>query len=182
MEPRVFRPAERNKCCLRHAGMGTPKRLAAAGYVGPAQYFLTICTYQRENGFPCADTVELASSQLLRVAEREAFALLAYCFMPDHVHVLAEARSSVADLRRFVWSAKQRSGFLYRQRAGRRLWQNSYFDRTLRENQSPVDVIRYIVDNPLRRGLVLSAVEYPFWGSQVYSREQILEYIAAPAV
>jgi putative transposase len=102
--------------------------------------------------------------------------------MPDHMHALAEARTNAADLRRFVWSAKQRSGYLYRRRTGRRLWQKSYYDRTLRENLSSVDVIKYIVNNPLRRGLVRSPVDYPHWGSQIYSRDEILEFIARPAV
>ena len=162
--------------------MAIPRRLLSAQYVGNRQYFLTICTYQRSDYFTCANTVSLTCTQFLQAAERESFAISAYCFMPDHVHALVEACTSGADLRRFVWSAKQCSGYLHRQRTGRRLWQNSYYDRTLRENQPPMDVIKYIVNNPLRRGLVKSPGEYPYWGSQVYSREAILEYIASPAV
>jgi hypothetical protein len=59
------------------------------------------------------------------------------------------------------------------------LWQPSFFDRTLRSDESICEVIRYIVQNPIRAGLVERAEDYPYWGSSVYSRQQILEYIAA---
>ena len=39
-------------------------------------------------------------------------------------------------------------------------------------------MIKYIIENPVRAGLVADAREYPFWGSQVYTREQLLEYIS----
>ena len=82
----------------------------------------------------------------------------------------------------FLRAAKQRSGFWFAQIRHQRLWQESYFDRTLRENESPADVISYIVGNPVRAGLVKGPEQYPFWGSQIYSREEILDFIAIESV
>jgi hypothetical protein len=56
-----------------------------------------------------------------------------------------------------------------------RLWQAGYFDRVLREDDSTFAVARYIVQNPVRAGLVRSPVEYPFCGSSIWSKEELIE-------
>ncbi len=159
-----------------------PRRLDSVDYLGMRQYFLTISTGQRTRWFTDATVVAEVTLQFLRVAGDEQVALSAYCFMPDHLHALVTAGSEAADFQRFVRLAKQRSGFWFTQARRQRLWQESYFDRTLRENESPTEVIKYIVGNPVRAGLVETPAEYPFWGSQIYSREEILELIAIESV
>ena len=37
--------------------------------------------------------------------------------------------------------------------------------------------IGYVVSNPVRAGLVVSPSEYPYWGSDVYSRAEIVEFL-----
>jgi REP element-mobilizing transposase RayT len=95
--------------------------------------------------------------------------------MPDHIHILAEGKAKSADLCMFVNIAKQRSAFVARRWIRGRLWQAGYFDRVLREDDSAFAVARYIVQNPVRAGLVRSPVEYPFCGSSVWSKEELVE-------
>ena len=158
--------------------MTRPRRLHALEYVGLRQYFLTICAYQSTRCFILDGVVEETALHFLQVATDERFEMLAYCFMPDHVHALVSACAESADLQRFVRLAKQRSGFAFKRAHRERLWQESYFDRTVRDNESTVEIIHYIVANPVRTGLVETPAAYPHWGSQVYSREEILEFIA----
>jgi putative transposase len=159
--------------------MSRPHRLDSRSYVGFRRYYLTICTSGRRRSFTSAEAVRRTVLQFLRVAAGESFEILAYCFMPDHIHVLAVATSAAADLQRFVRLAKQRSGFAFARTAGHPLWQESYFERVVREDRDLAGLIAYIVQNPVRAGLTRTAVDYPFWGSQVYSREEILEFLAA---
>ena len=105
----------------------------------------------------------------------------AYCFMPDHVHLLIEGTQDDANLLTFIKSAKQYSGFYFKQQTGVRLWQRYGFERVLRHDEASVDVARYIVNNPLRAELVESIDDYPFWGSLTHSREELLEYIRGAA-
>src|SRR5262249_43836589 len=37
--------------------------------------------------------VEIVLKQILRAAADEGFEIIAYCFMPDHLHLLVEART-----------------------------------------------------------------------------------------
>ena len=157
--------------------MNRPRRLDPVDYVGFRQYFLTICTHQRGRHFTDTATVAMVLAQFLRVAIDEQFEVLAYCFMPDHLHAVVTARSEAADFQRFVRLAKQRSGFLFAQTAGRRLWQESYFERAVRTDESLPALIEYMLGNPVRAGLVAAPAEHPHWGSHFYSREELLEFV-----
>ena len=154
--------------------MSRPHRLSS--YVGLGQYFLTICAYPESRPFVDRQVVAEVTTHFLQTAERERFELFAYCFMPDHMHALVTSRTETADFHRFVRLAKQLSGYAFRQSTGRRLWQDSFFDRTVRENESPVEIISYIVANPVRAGLARTPEDYPHWGSQIYSREEIVVF------
>ena len=74
--------------------------------------------------------------QLRRSAAAHAFALAAYCFMLDHMHVLAYGTSEDADLREFVAHFKKLTGFEYARLVGKRLWQPGYYDRVKLEGYS----------------------------------------------
>ena len=155
-----------------------PERLKTFDYLGLHRYFLTFCTVDRQHVFVSAERVDEVRTQFLRAAADERFALLAYCFMPDHVHLLVEGQSDDSDGRRFVAHAKQLSGFHYKKRFGQPLWQKYGFERTLRTREDTLSVARYIFENPLRARLVDDVRKYPFVGSSVYSIEAIVEAVA----
>ena len=157
-----------------------PRRLPAFDYRGYHRYFLTFCTYERNHYFEDPVSVAIALEQILRAGTHHDFSLLAYCFMPDHVHLLVEGARADADMRVFVTSAKQYSGFYFKQRKRNNLWQRYGHERTLRETDDTAGVIRYMIANPVRAGLVASPMEYPFWGSAVYSRQELIEYAFSP--
>jgi REP element-mobilizing transposase RayT len=95
--------------------------------------------------------------------------------MPDHVHLLVEGQSEHSDCRRFISRAKQLSGFHYRRQFGETLWQRYGYERTLRSDETTLSIARYILENPVRAGLVRSAEEYPFLGSGDYTIAQVIE-------
>ena len=102
--------------------------------------------------------------QFAHVAASNDFDVLAYCFMPDHLHLLVKGKTQDADLRVFVSTAKQRAAYVARTFIRGRLWQPGYFDRILRDEDDAYAVIKYIRDNPVRAGLVQAADDYPFSG------------------
>ena len=63
-------------------------------------------------------------------------------------------------------------------RDGYRLWQKGYYERVLRDEDASAEIIRYILANPVRSGLVAEPAEYPFWGSGVHTRDDLIELIA----
>jgi REP-associated tyrosine transposase len=94
--------------------------------------------------------------------------------MPDHAHILVEGLTAAADLRSFAKMAKQRSGGVYRRRFRERLWQEGYFERVLRDLDDAWECARYIINNPVRAGLVGLPHDYPFLGASEWSLNELL--------
>jgi putative transposase len=140
---------------------GAP-RIVGFDYVGGYWYSLTICTYSRRSLFVDAGLVRAVLEKILQAAAVERFAVIAYCFMPDHLHLLVAGITDRADLRKFVKRWKQVTGYWYGQQNRQRLWQVGYFDHVLRSDESAERHAQYIVANPVRAGLSNTVGEYPF--------------------
>ena len=125
--------------------------------------------------FVHADRVDVVSTQILRVAADERFAVVAYCYMPDHLHLLVTGEQPTSDCRRFIARSKQFSGFYYQKAFGQRLWQRYGYEHVLRSDEVLLSVARYIVENPVRARIAKNAGDYPFSGSGLYSLVEILD-------
>jgi putative transposase len=99
--------------------------------------------------------------------------------MPDHVHFVIEGEHANADLKRLIATGKQYAGFNFRRAANQRLWQRYGYERVLRTEEERIAFVRYVVQNPVRAGLVDSPLDYPYWGSSKWSREELLDYVRA---
>ena len=97
--------------------------------------------------------------------------------MPDHVHLLVQGLSDESDLRRFAKRLKQGAAQSYSHKFGEPLWQEGYFDHVLRAEEDARGVARYILDNPVRAGLVNHPSHYPFLGSGVWDLKELLSGI-----
>jgi len=153
---------------------GNPGHLKSFDYLGLYRYFLTFCTDRRQPHLVARGPVDLVLAQIVRAAGDAAFAIIAYCFMPDHLHLLIEAQSEHSDGREFIKRAKQLSGYHFKQKFRTPLWQRYGFEHVLRDDEATLSVARYILENPVRAGLVASVEDYSFAGSMVYPIAEIL--------
>ncbi len=124
---------------------------------------VTINTRRGSPVFRRQDVVRHCEKQLLDVARQHGFDVLAYCFMPDHLHVLLQG-SADSRLVSFMQRFKQVTGYGFKRRRGQPLWQRSYYDHVLRREEDKEEMAQYIWNNPVRAGLVTSLDEYPFSG------------------
>ncbi len=98
----------------------------------------------------------------------------AYCFMPDHVHLLLSPAENGRDPIAFVQGYKSRSTHIYWGEGGTgKLWQRSFYDHILRKHEDVKKIARYIFGNPVRKGLVEDYRSYPFSGSLVFNKEDL---------
>jgi putative transposase len=95
--------------------------------------------------------------------------------MPDHSHILVEALDDLSDLRKFCKLGKQRPGQIHARRVGGPLWQEGYYDRVLRKDEDLRTVARYLLNNPLRAGLVTKPIDYPYLGSDRWTVAEIID-------
>jgi putative transposase len=152
-------------------------RLPHFDYVGLCRYSLTCCTFRRIKWFADEAIVEKARSRLLRTMAACGFGTTAYCFMPDHVHVLLEGRTEGCELKPTIQLWKQMCGYEHRRAFAVPLWQTGYYDRVLRDEADTLAAAAYIVANPLRAGLAESVLEYPYCGSDRYTLDELAQAV-----
>jgi putative transposase len=155
-----------------------PPHLAHFSYVGKYRYFLTFCTFDRKTYFARTDMADVVRTQILRTGHKEQFLIIAYCFMPDHLHLLVEGVSDGSDLRAFVKAAKQYSGYRFKRRYSARLWQRYAYEHVLRDDAERATTLRYILDNPVNSGLSRKPEDYPLLGSGCYTVAELIQQAA----
>jgi putative transposase len=91
------------------------------------------------------------------------YRLLAWCVMPNHIHVLIET-GSVYPVSAIVQGWKSYTARLINQHLGRSgsLWMRDYFDRYIRDDHHLAAVIAYIHSNPVKAGLVSLEQEWSY--------------------
>jgi putative transposase len=123
---------------------------------------ITICTQMKEaifnNDCLCSVVIQ-ALKDSMKAYGMEA---LAYCLMPTHLHVVLHnqgGKNIVHAIRNF----KQRT----HHQVGRSLWQRSFYDHFIREDEDLRLAMEYVVNNPVRAGLVPDANDFP-WSHPKY--------------
>ena len=138
-------------------------RLRTFDYLGTYVYHLVSATRGRAPLLRSPDAAAICTRALEAACLKYDFACLAYCFMPDHAHLLVSSEGG-ASAQLFMRHFKQLSGFAYKQSTGEHLWQISYYDRVARVEEAIRPIAQYIWLNPVRKGLAKAALEYPFSG------------------
>jgi putative transposase len=142
-----------------------PHRLSREDYYGEITAVFTICVSESQPLFHEHEVVKTFVDILRETTDKHDCWVIIYCFMPDHVHLILQGLSPKSDLWKAVVDFKQRSGYWLRQHRNQFHWQKGFFDHVIRKNDDLGSQIRYIAQNPVRKGLVKSWVEYPHTGS-----------------
>ena len=111
------------------------------------------------------DAIGALVRDALKHFDQERYTLIAWCVMPNHVHVLIETKpghplSEVIQTWK-SFTAKEANKHLNRKGA---FWMPDYFDRYIRDEQHYRAAIEYIVQNPVKAGLVDEPAQWPWAG------------------
>jgi REP element-mobilizing transposase RayT len=93
--------------------------------------------------------------------DEERYRLIAWCVMPNHVHVIARLFRG-SELGRVVHSWKSYTAKVANRllvRAGE-FWAREYYDRCIRDERELLRTVRYVLENPAKAGLV----DWPYVG------------------
>lgn len=141
-------------------------RLSADIYADPATaYFVTACTCAGQPLFGDAAMATEVVDTLTWLRATRRCQIYAYCVMPNHIHLLltiAHGDSLSECMRVFKKVSEIR---LRGMGVEPRVWQRRFFDRVLREKDSGIDAVEYILNNPVRAGLVDDASIYVYSGT-----------------
>lgn len=95
--------------------------------------------------------------------------------MPDHLHQLVKGSKADADAKLYMRKAKQYSGFYFMKTFQMKLWGGKGFDRFIRDAYQFRAAVKYIIENPVKAGLVARVEDYPFTGSSTHSLRELSE-------
>jgi len=132
-------------------------RLREYDYATAGAYFVTACLRDRACLLGSVEADEMRLSRLGRIVEHcwlevpvhfLAVALDAFVVMPNHIHgILWLSRAGHAPpLHRVVGSFKSAAS----RAAQRRLWQRSFYDRVIRDDEERRALREYVEENPVR--------------------------------
>ena len=129
-------------------------------------HFITFVTKFRWALPPLARDIVLSSC---RHDHRTRYELNVAVVMPDHAHMiltplLDEARGEFFSLVEIMQTVKSSSAHLINRALVRRgrVWQEESFDRVVRASEKLDAKVQYVLQNPVRRGLVQDGEEYPW--------------------
>ena len=145
-----------------------PLRIPNYDYSLCNAYFLTLCTKNREPLFwsvgatcgrpleqpPLSDLGQIAASEIEKIHTIYPSVFVeASCVMPDHIHLLlvilagADGRPQVAPtISRVI---QQFKGSVTKQ-SGKPLWQKSFYDHVIRNDEDYLACWQYIEQNPMK--------------------------------
>jgi REP element-mobilizing transposase RayT len=130
------------------------------------RHFVTFCTFRRWLLPDVARSIALRCC--LHDNEVKHF-LHAAVVMPDHVHLIFtplvnSKRQEIYSLAEIMGAIKGASAQFINRELGRigNVWQTESFDRVLRSSESLDAKIAYVIQNPVRAGLVSKCEDYPW--------------------
>ena len=147
--------------------------MAAISEIG-AYYAVTAISAARAPLFADPRLARVVADEIASAERTGRTGSHAWMIMPDHVHWLFELRSGT--LARHMQAFKSRSAIAINRLRGQRtpVWQSGYYDHRLRSSEDLLDQVRYIVANPLRKGLVERIEQYPHWACTCVASQQDL--------
>ena len=137
-----------------HASSLRKGRVSEPGRV----YLVTTVTHQRTPFFAEFHHARTLVTALRGEALHQRAETLAWVIMPDHLHWLLTLHPG-ARLSQVVGSVKSVTAHAI----GQRLWQAGFHDHALRNEEDLPAIARYMVANPVRKGLVCRVGDWPHW-------------------
>ncbi len=129
-------------------------RLDDCDYAADVDIHVTLCA-DCGRPFEHAGNAQLVCENVEYYCTKLRYRLYGYCLMPDHLHVLLSPADSRVPVSRWLREFKSFTTNRYMKTAGRAvLWQRSAHDHICRKAETAETVLRYIVENPVRAGLV----------------------------
>ncbi len=144
------------------------------------QFDLLDVQYGTESSFPTTlRRPEIASivQNSLHFLDDKKYSLHAYCIMPNHVHLLltpfCKAEDMKDTLKEITQSLKRYTAREINKVLGREgsFWNRESYDHYARNEDEFYRIVQYIIDNPIKAGLVKDWKKWPYTWTEVSAAE-----------
>ena len=128
-----------------------------------------------------ADTVVAAglAETLLDGQRQHLYNLIAWCIMPNHVHILILPHEDARRIMQFIKGRSAHEANSILGRAGQPFWQHESYDHWVRNERELIRIANYIEYNPVAAGLVQNPEDWRFSSPGKDKRKHVLPHCAA---
>ena len=152
-----------------------PHRLPPETYrLAGVSFCLTLCARHHGTPFANAALADAVVRSLRFYHDRGQWRISAFCLMPDHLHVIValadespdDSREPSPALMALVGAFKSytTSQVAWKHGLNGHLWQRDFYDHVARDATDLEEQCRYLLNNPIRRGLVDDWQDYRWSG------------------
>jgi len=131
---------------------------------------VTTVTIRRDPIFKESKTADILLDAILFGKREHWYYLLSFVIMPDHMHLIIIPRDkNISECMKSIkgFSARQINAIFERRGP---IWQGGFYDYILDGEEKVLSRMRYVEDNPVRKGLVTNSGDYPY--SSINHREK----------
>jgi len=133
-------------------------------YIPNAIVFITQAVQDRQPVFASTQHLDLLRSTLRNVQALHPFAMLAYVFLPEHLHVMLKSTGR-SNFSQIMHSLKPNFTKAYKQAVGLtgnvKFWQKRFWDHVIRDEDDLHRHLDYIHYNPVKHGWVARPEDWP---------------------
>lgn len=133
-------------------------------YVPNSTVFVTNVVHRREPIFANEEYLDLFRQILQTTKELHPFIMIAYVFLPDHMHLLFRPVGG-SNFSKIMQSAKSYFTYSYKEMLGidgsMKFWQKRFRDHLIRDDRDFENHINYIHYNPIKHGYVTRPEDWP---------------------
>jgi len=133
-------------------------------------HFVTFSCYDRRPYFRDPDGCDLFLQCLEDMRRNFEMCVYGYIVMPEHVHLLLSEppQAKLADAMHYLQLSLAK-----RLRRDGSFWQKRYHDRNVRDYREFTIKLRYLHRNPVKRGLVQSALDWKWSSYRHYALREV---------
>ena len=130
-------------------------RMKNFDYTSPNYYFITVCTWEKKCifGKPGEENIfgKIAETGIIRISQHYPdVSVEKYVVMPNHIHMILYLKEGKTRLDRIVGSFKSYvSKEIHKQQPEMTVWQRSFHDHVIRNEQVYQKIWLYIESNPV---------------------------------
>ena len=139
-------------------------------YVEGGTFFFTLVTHDRNAIFHDSSSIEVCLSIIKQTQKYHPFELVAFCFIPDHLHVLVTLPDGQKDYSTIIKEIKRKVTKDLRWEHNTPsliVWQKRFWERTIRDEHDFKIHFDYIHYNPIKHGFVENLDDWK-WSSFSY--------------
>ena len=135
------------------------------GQTSHSTYFVSASCFEKKSLLQSDRSAQLFVDVLYHYRAQNKYQIHEFVIMPDHFHLLITPES--VSLERTMQLIKAGFSFRMKKELGvtSEIWQTTFHDRRVRDTAEYQRFRRYIHENPVKRGLVISPAEYPYGSS-----------------